>query len=345
MEGKNKKGSNKWPLVGNGHISNFLERSIAGGKVAGAYIFLGPEGLGKATTAEFFAKNLVCSQRKPGVFTFPCGQCSPCRQFGSGQGVHLDYSLIKREEEKKNISISQVREFIRGLEMSSFSGSYKVGVVKDAQYLSLEAANALLKTLEEPKRDTVIILIATDLENIPSTIRSRSQVVNFQPVKSDIIYGYLVNDLNVSRSQAKNISRLCLGRPALALKFLEDSEFYNDRLKKAEAFLDIFASDMNGRKDKVAELLEDADKGQAMALISLSIINTWRAVARDLLLAASGNVELVQHEPLRSKIEKRMSVIKRDGLMNMDKRLTAGEEQINANVNPRVVLENLVYNI
>jgi DNA polymerase-3 subunit delta' len=233
-----------WPLVGNGQITDYLTMCIARDSVAGTYIFSGPDNLGKTTTARYFAKALLCEHRQAGGGVLPCGECLSCRHIRIGSGrdkgmeeddpageTHGDLHIVRKEKDKKNISIETIRGFIRALNMSSFLGTYKIGVVKHAEYLSQEAASALLKTLEEPKDGVVIVLIANNLESLPATIVSRSQILAFHPVDGDLIYEYLIGKYKASRSEAKNYSRLCLGRPALAVKFLQNREFRENYMK------------------------------------------------------------------------------------------------------------------
>jgi DNA polymerase III subunit delta' len=258
--------------------------------------------------------------------------------------VHGDFHLLRKETDKKNISIEQVREFIRILEMSSFLNSYKVGIIKDADDLSESAANALLKTLEEPRPNVVIILTAARLEKIPTTIVSRSQVLHFLPVGADLIYDYLINDLHCPRTEAKNISRLSLGRPALAAKFWEDKEFYQSYLEKTDIFLDFFQDNLNERLaavDKIAGAKDEESKADA----ALSILNIWQGIWRDLLLLSANNGDLIQHEPLRGKMEKISAGLSGSRLFKVSQSFKLGEKYIRANVNPKLVLENIAINI
>jgi DNA polymerase III subunit delta' len=344
----NKKG---WPLSGNAKIADFLEKSIANGKLANTYIFLGLKDLGKTAAAVFFAKSLLCQKQKPGVFSPPCGVCPSCRLMqNSGQGdegfeaVHGDFHLVRKGADKKNISIEQVREFIRILEMSSFLNSYKVGIIKDADDLSEGAANALLKTLEEPRRGVVIILTASRLEKIPATIISRSQVLHFLPVSAATIYDHLIRDLGCPRTEAKNISRLSLGRPALAAKFFENKEFYQSYLEKSETFLHFFKTDLNQRLQAVAKISggsEEENKVEA----ALGVLNVWQGILRDLLLLGANNGDLIQHEPWREKMEKISVSLNGGRLLQVSQSLKLGEKYLRGNVNPKLVLENIAINI
>ncbi|MDD5071183.1 MAG: hypothetical protein PHQ42_00380 [Patescibacteria group bacterium] len=354
-----------WPLVGNSHIISFLSGSIANENMANAYIFLGPQDLGKATVASYFAKSLLCQNRaklKKGEIVFPCGECVSCRALAgvkrsdagpdedkeNNRGIiHGDFHLIEREKDKKNISIEQAREFIKDLNLSSFLGSYKVGIIKEADSLSLEASNALLKTLEEPKEKVVIILIASGLESIPATIVSRSQVLNFYPVQTDIIHNYLVEELKISRSSAKNFSKISLGRPALAVKFLKDRDFYKDYEDKAKIFLDFAGKDLNERFQGIEKIMEGGPSGQESNKKALKILEIWQGVVRDLLLLDLGHKDLIQHHVIAEELAGQRGKFGAGTavLINIIKNLEAGKKYLRANVNPKLVLENIAINI
>ena len=162
---KDKKG---WPGVGNRHVTDFLEKSLQSGRLSSSYIFLGPQDIGKTAAAIHFAASLLCQNRPEGSYAHPCLDCPSCRQMKGSSGgletVHGDFHFLRRADGKKNISIEDTREFIRLLSLSSFFNSYKIGIVKDADSLSLDAANALLKTLEEPQAKVVIMLTVSRLE-------------------------------------------------------------------------------------------------------------------------------------------------------------------------------------
>jgi DNA polymerase III subunit delta' len=352
MEKGNSNKKSGWPLAGNRPVTDFLEKSVANGRIADTYIFLGPRDLGKTAAAVFFSASLLCQKKKTGVFSPPCGECPSCRQMSNKGGgeesgfetLHGDFHLIKREKDKKNISIEQIREFVRILGMSSFLNSYKVGVIKDAEDLSEGAANALLKTLEEPRPKVIVILTVCRLERLPATIISRSQVLNFLPVESGVIYNYLIEKFDCPRARAKGISRLSLGRPALAAKFFEDEDFHGSYLEKAEMFLDFFKKDANGRIAAVEKIVggrEEDDKADK----ALNILSIWQGVIRDFLLLESGAGDLIQHEELRKKFDGLKAEaggarwLKACGLLKL------GEKYLRANVNPKLVLENIAINI
>lgn len=332
-----------WPLVGNSHIIEYLSKSIANNKVAGAYIFCGPDNLGKTTVANYFAKSLVCQNNIKGYGFLPCGKCQVCQQ--AEKGIHGDIHLIKKDKDKKNISIEQIRDFIRILGLASFLNSYKIGIIKHAEYLSIEASNALLKILEEPKNKVVIILITANTDSLPQTIVSRSQIFKFNPVKIDIIYDYLINEHKIKRSLAKDLSHLCLGRPALAVKFLQDKEFFNNYIDRAQVFLQFCQQDINERLAAVEKLIGSRPTGQESVRLAVRILEIWQGLVRDLLLLEFDQNNLVHHLSLLEQLNKIKTRFKISDLLNLDRSLCQAREYLAANVSPKLVLEQVAIEI
>ncbi len=342
-----------WPLVGNRHITDFLEKAISANKLNGSYIFYGPDNLGKSTIVRHFAKILLCQK---GAGNLPCGICRSCLSFKAVNGAgretdnpehiaHGDCHFLEKDPDKKNISIEQVREFIRVLSMSSFLGSFKIGIIKQAETLSQEAANALLKTLEEPREKVIIVLLVKNLEFLPKTIVSRSQVLNFYPVSSAIIYDYLIEVKKASRSQAKNFSRLCLGRPALAVKFLEDEDFYNNYLNKIDIFLNFLGQDLSERFLAIEKSLGQKSLGQESVRMAKKILEVWQGVIRDWILMEYGHINLIQNRIIETnliKLQKRFTVKELVGILKLIKQAGVYME---ANVNPKTALEHVAMNM
>jgi DNA polymerase III subunit delta' len=352
-----------WPLVGNRQITEFLDKIIAKDEVAGTYIFCGPDNLGKTTTAIYFAQILLCQNRQP-VKNLPCGVCSSCSRFSAGNNdteqkegkdeageqdtfnyAHGDFHLIKKDKDKKNVSIEQVRDFIHVLNMSSFLNSYKIGIIKHADSLSNEAANALLKTLEEPKEKVVIILIAQNINQINATIVSRSKILHFYPVAANTIYDYLLTTCQASRSEAKNYSRLALGRPALAKKFFADEDFNKKYQERMRIFLNFFSQSLNDRLAAVEQVLGKKGSGQETTALAKRMLEIWQGLTRDCVLLTFGQTDLVQHHLVSSELEqigKKASLAK---LLTVLSLLQQGQEQLAANVNPKLALENVAINL
>lgn len=344
-----------WPILGNGHIVEYLAKNLENNRIFGTYIFSGPDDLGKTTVARYFAYSMLCQKVSANNLLgegekLPCGECSACKQNKIYQkiteddnfmGVHPDLHVIKREKDKKNISIDQVRGLIHSLSMSSFLNSYKIGIIKNAESLNEESANALLKTLEEPRNKVVIILITSDLESLPATIVSRSQLLRFRPVKTDLIYNYLIENFNANRVDARNLARLCLGRPALAVKFLENKDFYDTYLKRVNTFLKFSGKNINDRFAMIEELLGSKIAGQEASKLAKRIIEVWQGVVRDLILVNYEQLDRVQHEILIDELVREKAKFNIPALLVLSESLTQAGKYLKANVNPRAVLEGV----
>lgn len=339
-----------WPLIGNSHITDFLGKSIENDNINGTYIFNGPDNLGKTTIAKFFAQCLLCSGKTSKIL--PCDNCLSCKSFKKENvedkftytTTHSDFYLLKPEKDKKNISVEQVRDFVKSLSMTSFLNSYKIGIIKHSEKLSKEAANALLKTLEEPRSKVVIILITDNVASLLPTIVSRSQVISFFPVKNDIIYDYLMEN-GASRSLAKNYSSLCLGRPALAMKFLESEDFKEQYYEKMYLFANFFNQDINTRIMSIEEHYGKKLSGQDGVKIVRRSIDIWLGIVRDLILIEFGNHNLIQHHIILDKITQVKGRIDIKKIVEINNSLKIAKEYLSSNVNPKLILEQIAINI
>lgn len=320
-----------WPQIGNDNLIEFLDRSLFQHKLAQTYVFAGPEDLGKSTIALAFARNLIISDNHE------------ARDFSS---VNSDLHILSRETGKKNISIEAVRDFIKMLSLSSFLNSYKIGIIRDAETLSPEAASALLKTLEEPRDKVIIILLTSSIDLLLPTIVSRSQVLYFYPVAFETVYDYLVKELDLKRGDAKDIAALAAGRPLLAAKFAENNLVYNNYLETARLFLSFFSLNIPERLKALTNYLDK--QGGLSADSALEILESWQRVARDLSLKAIGCPELIQHTALLPELSAINPENDSESLIYYSKILEllyTLRRYLSANVTPQTVLEQVIYNL
>jgi len=262
-------------IIGHEKILDFLRGSITGAHLAHGYLFCGPAGVGKLALARWFAAELLGIKDEAGL------------------GAHPDVFFVSREIDektkklKKNISVEQVRDAIYRLTLSSFFDSWKIAVIDDADTLSLEAANSLLKTLEEPRCKVIVILISVSREALPTTVVSRLQVINFRPVpESRILTGLL--DRGLPRAQAAEIAKIADGKPGRALDFLSDGEAVGVYKERAEWLLKILKSNIAARFKLIEDGVADFNKEEAVRE-ALGVLDIWSGVTRDLLLTALGN--------------------------------------------------------
>ena len=228
----------RWPdLIGNSQLPIWFANSIGQHRFGGSFLFVGPHGIGKRSVATLLAKTLLCDSNDAEQMD-PCGHCEACIQVAAE--THPDLIRVRKPAEKMVIPIElligrpEVRMqegFCRDVRLSPYCGRRKVAILEDADFLNEEGANCLLKTLEEPPADAVIILIGTSEQKQLPTIRSRCQVIRFAPL-SDQDATRLIRDVHHVDADSDAIAqslRIASGDLPAALRLLsEDSQRFLD---------------------------------------------------------------------------------------------------------------------
>lgn len=261
-------------IIGHKQAVSYLKNSLR--SPGHALIFAGGDGAGKRTVAECFAKTLQC---EAGEDT-PCGNCKSCKQADSGN--HPDIIYVKRS--KTVLSVDDIRtQLISGMDIKPYSSRYKIYIVDEAEKMTEEAQNALLKTFEEPPEYGIIILLTNNEELFLETIRSRAVMLFFREVKTSEIANLLMREKGLKEHEAARLAAVSNGCPGKAMKWVEDEEF-GDRLEDNLRFfrtLDrVDAADIIARAGKFAKTKDEIP-------FFLEIFEIWM---RDLLLVkATGN--------------------------------------------------------
>lgn len=197
-------------LLGQHRAKSLLTRSLGSARIAHAYLFRGPEGVGKKLFAAAMARALNCRVSGP---VNACNQCVSCRKYNSGN--HPDYHV--ESPEKEVIKIERIRELTKSLTYPPYESERRVVVLENVHTMRAEAANSLLKTLEEPPAGNVLILTAETAKNVLATIRSRCQVIPFFPLSTTDTAEILREEHDVEAEQANLLARLSEGSPGRAL--------------------------------------------------------------------------------------------------------------------------------
>ena len=179
-------------LVGQEHVSHTLANAIKNGRIGHAYLFSGPRGTGKTSTAKILAKALNCEK---GPTTEPCNKCAACQRINSGSSMD-----VFEIDAASNRGIEAIRDLRENVKFAPVNGRYKVYIIDEVHMLTSEAFNALLKTLEEPPAHVVFIMATTEVYKVPATIQSRCQRYDFKRITVDDIFNRLktvVEDMEI----------------------------------------------------------------------------------------------------------------------------------------------------
>jgi DNA polymerase-3 subunit delta' len=197
-------------LLGQDHVVEQFRRAVARGRLASSFLFAGPPGVGKRTFALKLAQALLCQTHAEELLD-PCEHCPSCQQVEAG--THPDVILVAKRADKANILMESIvgddehrmqAGLLHDISLKPFMGGRKIAIIDDADYLKAEGANALLKTLEEPPPRSVLILIGTSPAKQLPTIRSRCQLVRFQPLDETIVADLLVAKGMIEDAAAAN---------------------------------------------------------------------------------------------------------------------------------------------
>ncbi|MBF0271998.1 MAG: DNA polymerase III subunit delta' [Magnetococcales bacterium] len=208
-------------ILGHDDIVARLQQALAQGRPGHAWLFHGPEGVGKRTTALAWIQSLFCLRPVTGTAGVAgCGECVSCRKCAEGN--HPDLQRLELLEKKSRISVDQVRELTRFIAFTPMESAWKAAIVDDASLMNDAAANALLKTLEEPPSGSLLILITNRPGALLPTIRSRCQQERFQPLGAEVITGLMARLApEVSVAERSAGARMAGGSIGAAIRLCE----------------------------------------------------------------------------------------------------------------------------
>ncbi|MBU1894378.1 MAG: DNA polymerase III subunit delta' [Candidatus Omnitrophota bacterium] len=204
-------------IKGQDNAVKYLSNCVKSGRIAGSFLFSGPEGIGRALTAKSFIKALMC--RKKTEENSTCEGCFTCAKID--KGTHPDIVWIKPEK-NKNIKIEEIRKVKEVLSLKPYTAGLSVCIVEDAHMMTQSAANALLKILEEPPKTAVLILITSRKELLLQTVVSRCSEVRFSCLSVELAKGIILEKSNLTESEAYFLACLAQGSPGKALEMMNE---------------------------------------------------------------------------------------------------------------------------
>ena len=248
-----------WDLIGQTWAAEMLQQHIAANRLRHAYLFSGPQGVGRRTLALNFAQAINCpSPTAPGV---PCGTCRTCRQIAQMQ--QPDLTIIQSEAEGESLKVDQVRDLQHSLSLAPYESAYRVALLLRFNEATDGAQNALLKTLEEPNERVVLLVTADEPENLLPTIASRCELLRLRALPLSELAQVLVEKKGLAADQARLIAHISGGRPGYALHLAEDETLLNARREWLD---DLFILAGASRSEKLA-FSESKSRGRDRAEI------------------------------------------------------------------------------
>ncbi len=314
-------------IIGHQKPLETLRAALTNRRLHHAYLMLGPEGVGKRTIALSLAKALHCSERENDF----CGSCSNCSRIETAN--HPDVRTIEPGAGKKEIGIQQIREIEKELNFRAFSGK-KIVIIDPAPLMNAAAQNALLKTLEEPPRDSLLILIAANTGGLLSTLRSRCLRLSFAPLPRDLIADFLLAKGTLTRDDAQVVAAMSMGSLRTALELDKEEVAAQRRL-----WIDIMSSLTRGNYRAALDAAEALSGGREESLQFLAWVETWY---RDLLVHALTHEtrELINGDML-PHIQQQSGTARLDSLLLSLSQVAGATARIQRNLNRRMVLEAL----
>jgi DNA polymerase-3 subunit delta' len=323
-----------WQVIGQDKILSLLDYSLKTNAIAHAYLLVGPRHVGKGTLAFNLAQALNCDGPEP-----PCGQCRSCQRILEGK--HADVTPIGLDS-RTEIGIDDIRGLQRLANLPPYEGKCKVFIIDEAEYLSTEAANSLLKILEEPPQRVVWLLLAAEEEHLLPTIISRCQRLELKPVPAEQVQEILINSYNVDDDKAKLLTQLCHGRLGWALSALANDDILEQRSQRIAKLVPLLTVGLGQRFAYAQELAGQFGQNRRTGA---EIIEIWLDWWRDLMLIKGGCQEGIINVDYERILEEQARALTLSEIEGFLAKLCLLQEEISKNVNPRLALEWLMLNL
>ena len=322
-------------VVGHKNIIKYIQNAVTADAVSHAYILNGERGSGKKLLANLFAMSLQCENRDEDGDA--CGKCRSCRQAAGGNQP----DIIRIMHEKPNtISVDDIRTQVNNdIVIKPYSSKYKIYIIPEADLMSAQAQNALLKTIEEPPEYAVIMLLTENAEALLPTIRSRCVMMKLRNIKDQLVKKYLMEQMEIPDYKADVCVAFAQGNMGKAI-MLATSEYFNE-IKEEVVHLLRNIDEMN-----VSELMDAVKKCMTYKMEINDYLDMIAIWYRDVLIyKATKNVDRVVFSDQLRYIKARASKSSYEGIENILDAIEKAKARLKANVNVELTMELLLLTI
>ena len=317
-------------VYGHTWVQQMLQDVVLSGRTSHAYLFVGPDQIGKTTLAKAFAQAITCESPVAGDGLGACGQCRACRL--AAEGGHPDHRFI--EPSNGQIKIEAIRNLIREANLSPIEGKYKVFIIQSFDRSNPSAANALLKTLEEPSETTRILLTSSQAVSLLPTITSRCQVLQLRPVPVRDVSTHLQANWGMAAERADLLANLSGGRIGWAIQLGIQPELWQVHEQRLDNIKELVQKDVVERMAYAGKLATASDVEETL--------REWLVWWRDVLVVQRGCDELVVNSDQMDDVRHLAKMSNPGDVRRFIGAILETAGYLRRNVNPRLAIEALL---
>ena len=325
-------------IHGHDGVLNLLYTAAQADRLAHAYVLVGPPHVGKMTLAVHLAQLVNCEAPTPG----PCLTCNQCKRIASGHHADVQITGLPTTEEGAlgtQIRIEQVRELRKQASLRPYEGRTRVFIIQDSELLTNEAANSLLKYLEEPPPNVLLALLASDEDALLPTVLSRCQLLALRPMPFASLQDVLTDSYGAPEEQAALISRLSGGCPGWAISAVQDESVLDARLTTLDEQINLAEADLATRFRFAASLGSAFYRDRPRVRGILALCQSWWM---DLALCAAGAPDQIVNIHRIEQVEAQSQLVGVSAAHGFIKHVARARDLLDRNVTPRLALEWLM---